>query len=95
MAYVPLGMAYASSPVRSIRQQADRILVTCGGSDPFEVTAKVLTGLAEIHDRTLDIRLVVGPGFARAYLSSLATMAEPFLHRVEFVASPASLAALK
>lgn len=45
---------------REIPQKAKKILVTMGGSDPENVSCKVLEVLKQINDSELDIKVVVG-----------------------------------
>ncbi len=47
---------------RTIPEKARNILVTMGGSDPDNVTLKVIHALADLNDPNLDVRIIVGPG---------------------------------
>jgi spore coat polysaccharide biosynthesis predicted glycosyltransferase SpsG len=47
---------------RDIPQNAQNILVTLGGSDPDNVTLKVVRGLQQIEDDNLHITIVAGGG---------------------------------
>lgn len=48
---------------RSINKKAQNILVTMGGSDPFDLTTKVVKALVKINRPHLNLRVVIGPGF--------------------------------
>ena len=51
--FAPLGADYEKLPPRPIQTAANRILVSCGGSDPFEITAMVMKALATFKDGSL------------------------------------------
>ncbi len=46
---------------RKIPEKAQKILVTMGGSDPYNVTLKVIRALNSLNVTDLDVRIVVGP----------------------------------
>lgn len=46
--------------------RADRVLVTLGGSDPVNATARVAQALSSIDDPALEARVLVGPSNPRA-----------------------------
>ncbi len=50
---------------REIPESADRILVTLGGVDPYDITVQVLRVLEAVRNGGLDIRVVVGSGNRR------------------------------
>lgn len=47
---------------RTIPEKVRNILVTMGGSDPDNITLKVIHALAGLNDPGLDVRIIVGPG---------------------------------
>ena len=77
---------------RIIRKQADRLLVTLGGADPFGVTKMVVAAISFIEDIELDIRVIVGPNFQSSLIQDIADMTVSKLHRFNIVASPDTLA---
>jgi len=91
-AFAPLGAEYQSAARREIRPEADQILVSCGGSDPFEITARIMAALEEIRDRRLVVQVVLGPGFEPSYRAGLVGAAHNSPHRIECVNAPDSLA---
>ena len=48
---------------RTVRTQARNVLISMGGSDPANVTEKILESLAEIQSPSLDVKVVLGRGF--------------------------------
>lgn len=50
---------------RTLQRKACRILVTMGGSDPYQLTAAVLDSLRRMRQEPgLEVRVVIGPGFS-------------------------------
>ena len=75
-AFAPLGPEYENAAARQIQSGANRILVSCGGSDPFKITATSITALAQLHYRKILVRVTLGPGFGSAYCDLLIAMAQ-------------------
>lgn len=89
--YAVLAPAYAALPLRVARECADRVLVSCGGSDPGQFTLLVLDGIEQICS-VLAIRVVVGPLFSRELADVLAVRAAGSHHVIELIHEPESLA---
>ena len=53
----------AAKVSREIRKDAQNILVTMGGSDPLNLTIKTAKALNRLNKTSLNMRIVVGPGF--------------------------------
>lgn len=87
-----LGVEYANLPSRRVRRSANRVLVSCGGSDPKGHTAKVLSGLGAVT-RALEIRTIVGPMFSHDLRCEVERMAASSHHKVTIVPSPPTLLA--
>lgn len=90
-AYAVLSSAYAELHERIVRQDADRILVSCGGSDPKKLTALVLDGIGRIS-KTLKVRVIVGPLFDECIRAILKSAVSKSKHSIELVDSPTALA---
>lgn len=77
---------------REIPDKAKKILVTMGGSDPDNVTLKVIKALNSLNDPNLEVKIVVGP--VNPNISSL----EKELHHSPFsfhlLSSPSNMPAL-
>ena len=93
-AFAPLGADYENLAARAVRPIADRVLISCGGSDPFEVTATAMKALTNIRARRLTVRVVLGPGFPSTYRAGLREISRNSAHAIEWIESPNSLAAL-
>ncbi len=68
-----------------------RVLVTMGGSDPENVTGKVLTALSHVK-RDVEARVVIGSGNSR--LEELQALAGTLAPRVKLECSPGNMAPL-
>ena len=89
--YALLGAEYVNLPVRLQRTFANRILVSCGGSDPNGYTVKVLSGLENVS-QALEIRVIIGPLFRPALQAELKNLAIQSRHRITLlIASPTLL----
>jgi len=78
---------------RNIRNHAERVLVTFGGSDPQFTTLKALDAISGITDRKLHVRVIVGPGFDPDVRKKIHQKTESLYHIVQVINSPSSLAA--
>jgi UDP-2,4-diacetamido-2,4,6-trideoxy-beta-L-altropyranose hydrolase len=74
---------------REIPDVARRVLVTMGGADPDNVTAKVLQALDQVDMAGLQVRVVVGP--ANPHREALLAAARSGRHAVELLANIASM----
>jgi UDP-2,4-diacetamido-2,4,6-trideoxy-beta-L-altropyranose hydrolase len=90
--FAPLGTEYENLAPREIRTAAKQILVSCGGSDPFEITAMIIKALAIFESRRLMVRVALGPGFEPVYRARLLEMARNSRHTFEWIEAPDSLA---
>jgi UDP-2,4-diacetamido-2,4,6-trideoxy-beta-L-altropyranose hydrolase len=71
-------------------KMATRILVTMGGSDPENVTLKVVRGLSGIANEQTEVRVVVGAGYR--YLKPLKAAADGMTGKFLVVENPGDMA---
>ncbi|GAB5516815.1 UDP-2,4-diacetamido-2,4,6-trideoxy-beta-L-altropyranose hydrolase [Rhodopirellula baltica] len=83
--YVLLRREFSQSAIAtgSERHQVQRVLVTLGGGDPDNTTAKVLALLETSTNRRLEIRAIVGA--ANPFLESLRTTTKRSRHKINFL----------
>lgn len=89
--YAVLSSAYSNLQDRTVRHDADRILVSCGGSDPKKLTISVLEGIEQIQKK-LEVRVVVGPLFDETIRAILGDFISNSKHLIRLVKSPTTLA---
>ena len=92
-AYFVLDRSYAHciGKRRVIADDARRLLITSGGSDPNGLCLKAVLALDDIDDRALALRVVIGPAFSARSTTDLDRAAERSRHRVALVDRPTSL----
>lgn len=83
-------ITHGSIRKRFIREKADRILVTCGGSDPTRLTTRVMEAVEMIAD-LVELKVVIGPLFSRESVENVINLASFGRQRVKIVNSPTSL----
>jgi spore coat polysaccharide biosynthesis predicted glycosyltransferase SpsG len=88
--YAVLPAEYAGLPVRAVRAVADRVLISCGGSDPQGHTLTVMQGLEALTPR-LHVKIAVGPLFSDRLRTQIEGVAADSKHQVELMQAPVSL----
>lgn len=88
--YALLAPDYAALPPRTIQFHADRVLVSCGGSDPMGYTLVVLQGLEQIVEK-LQVRVVLGPLFNARICAEIESWATNSRHEIVLVSAPEAL----
>lgn len=88
--YAILDQIYARHSSRSIRKNADRILITFGGSDPEGLSIPSLIALNSITE-PLQVKIIIGPLFRPEIKKEIQARADASSHRVTLIESPEDL----
>ncbi|TAL66185.1 MAG: hypothetical protein EPN84_00640, partial [Legionella sp.] len=88
--YAVLSGAYAGLETRIIRLQTDRVLISCGGSDPKKITLTLLKGIEKIT-KTLQVRVIIGPLFNENLKETIKKVVKNSKHFITLVDSPHGL----
>jgi spore coat polysaccharide biosynthesis predicted glycosyltransferase SpsG len=67
------------------------VLISCGGSDPMNISSFYLRALDEFSDSKLNIKLVIGQFFSAPQIQKLQLQAKNISHQVEILDSPSNL----
>ena len=89
--YFILSEGYQQLPKRISRAKANRVLVTCGGSDPCGITEKIMLGLNLIKFQ-LQIQVTLGSLFGSKLKTSILQIAKYSRHNVTMLDAPENLA---
>jgi len=90
--YAVLQPEFTRKPVRSIRDQnANRVLVTCGGSDPTKLSPVICRALAVI-EKPLEVQVAIGPLFCNELKQMIQREVVKSPQQTELLDSPESLA---
>ncbi len=77
---------------KTISEKASKVLVTFGGSDPFNITPHVLEGISSITDRVLEVGVVIGPNFSKSLKQKIQSTIAGVEHQWKLVEALDSLA---
>lgn len=88
--YAMLPPEFSALAPRVVRPSGNRILVTCGGSDPTRLTLSILHALRH-ERRVLDLRVVLGPMFPSGLVEQIRELAASMHHAIDFVSGDTSL----
>jgi spore coat polysaccharide biosynthesis predicted glycosyltransferase SpsG len=67
------------------------ILVSCGGSDPMNISSFYLSALSKFSSSNLNIKLVIGNFFSDVQIEKIQEIAKNTTHMVELLYSPSNL----
>jgi len=84
----------AAGVSRQIKEDAQNILVTMGGSDPLNLTMKIAKALLRLDKTSLNIRIVIGAGFAASARQELEKILKNYKGNCEFLMGSNNMAQL-
>ncbi len=90
--YFPLAQNYQDIGRRGTQNMVARILVTCGGADPYMAAPKILKALLSMSESDVEIDVVVGALFSNENRQQIEALAARARGRVHPVYAPHSLA---
>jgi hypothetical protein len=95
---IGFGASIFEESLRDLRSQIGNpiqtprsILITCGGSDPFNITTLYLRSLNLLVSKSLTIKIVIGSHFPQIHLYELENEGRKSHHRIQFLNAPESL----
>ena len=88
--FVILDDDYKELPKKNISQNANKILVTCGGSDPCQYTSVILNAL-NLIEIALEIRVIIGPLFTASNNELIKNCINNSKHQIKLIHSPSDL----
>ena len=88
--YAIMSEEYSNLKKRNFSKNADKILITCGGSDPYNNSTKIINALNKI-DMNLKIRIIIGPLFSKENIKKINEIKEHSRHQNQMIISPDSL----
>ncbi len=91
--YFPLARSYRNATRRGERSAVERILVTCGGADPYMAAPGILEALLSMPERDIQIDMVMGALFSDENKRQIGAIAAHAPDKVHLVDAPRSLAA--
>lgn len=86
--YFILDPVFACPGPPRVASLPDRVLITCGGSDPTGVTLLALMGLERATARPLSVDVVEGPGFSQELCRSVDDLVASSRHAIARHVSP-------
>lgn len=84
----------AAKMSRAIKKGAQNILLTMGGSDPLNLTLKIAKALNRLNITSLNLRIVIGPGFATSAKQEIGRILKGFEGNYELVMENDNMAEL-
>ena len=84
------GSDYNKGINKKILKRANKILITCGGSDPKGLTSKIIKSLNKIENE-LNLKVVIGPNFSEKLIRNIDSLIIKSNHRVKKIISEDSL----
>jgi spore coat polysaccharide biosynthesis predicted glycosyltransferase SpsG len=79
------------SQIVKIVRTPRNVLITCGGSDPLNITTLYLRSLNLLVSRNLKVNIVIGSHFPQTHLQKLEREAKESCHQIQFIFAPKSL----
>jgi spore coat polysaccharide biosynthesis predicted glycosyltransferase SpsG len=88
--YAVLSSVYAGLANRIVNKKANRVLISCGGSDPKNLTLLALRGIEALSEK-LNVRVIVGPLFDKHLKMNLKNTVEDSKHCITLMDAPQTL----
>lgn len=76
---------------KKIKDIACNICITCGGSDPQNITYKILRSISEMDSLKIKIKVIIGPNFYEEHTEKIRRLISDKLDKVEIINSPESI----
>jgi len=76
---------------KSISKSVNSVLLTFGGSDPMEITAKAVEEINSIDEKKFNIKIIIGPGFSEELIEKVNNLILSSNHEYDIIYKPDSI----
>lgn len=76
---------------KKIKKMASNVLITCGGSDPQNITYEILKSLHMMNQSKIKLKIIIGPNFYDKHIEKIKKLVTNNSMEVDYIKSPESL----
>ncbi len=76
---------------KKIKKVANNVCVTCGGSDPYNITYEILRSIFNMKQIKIKLKVIIGPNFYAEHVKKIKQLVIKNSREVEYINSPKSI----